>query len=287
MRTLAVIAAVGFVAITLFQAALAFGAPMGRAAWGGARAHLPPGLRVASGIAAVFWSLAAAVVLARAGVGPTSLPDVVARWGTWILVVVLGLGTLMNAASSSPWSDTSGHRSPLGSRWCASSSPAARETRRVARGRAGASIRSRPRCERSPTAPRRRGGRPEPSRRCSGSRRSRRYASRPGPSDDRSRPGAIPSPMRIPGVRRPPAARARWLERIADASSSGTSGSVPICARMNVTRSAGVDRRAPAPVRPGMAQRPTGPPHPFVPAARRLRWSSLRVITVSRRPRGR
>jgi hypothetical protein len=102
MRTLAVIAAVGFVAIAVFQAALAFGAPLGRAAWGGTRAHLPPGLRVASGIAAVFWSIAAAVVLARAGVGATVLPEV-ARWGTWILVVVLGLGAVMNAASSSPW----------------------------------------------------------------------------------------------------------------------------------------------------------------------------------------
>ena len=47
-------------------------------------------------------------------------------------------------------------------------------------------MRSRPRCEHSPTAPRRHGGRPEPSRRCSCSRRSRRCASRPGPSDDRS-----------------------------------------------------------------------------------------------------
>jgi hypothetical protein len=103
MRTLPVIATVGFVAIAVFQAALAFGAPLGRAAWGGTRAHLPPGLRVASGAAAVFWSLAATVVLARAGVGATFLPDVVARWGTWILIVVLGLGAVMNAASSSPW----------------------------------------------------------------------------------------------------------------------------------------------------------------------------------------
>jgi hypothetical protein len=103
VRTLSVIAAVGFVAIAVFQAALAFGAPLGRAAWGGTRSHLPPGLRVASGIAVVFWSFAAAVVLARSSVGATSLPDVVARWGTWILVVVLTLGAVMNAASSSPW----------------------------------------------------------------------------------------------------------------------------------------------------------------------------------------
>ena len=103
MRTLAVIAAVGFVAIAVFQAALAFGAPLGRAAWGGTRAQLPSSLRVASGIAAVFWSFAAAVVLARARVGATFVPDLVARWGTWILVVVLAIGAVMNAASSSPW----------------------------------------------------------------------------------------------------------------------------------------------------------------------------------------
>ena len=103
MRTLALIAAVGFVAIAVFQAALAFGAPLGRAAWGGTRSHLPPGLRVASGIAVVFWSFAVAVVVARSSVGVTFLPDVVARWGTWILVVVLAIGAVMNAASSSPW----------------------------------------------------------------------------------------------------------------------------------------------------------------------------------------
>lgn len=103
MRTLAIIAAVGFIAIAVFQAALALGAPLGRAAWGGTRTHLSPGLRVASGIAVVFWSFAAAVVLARSGVGATFLPDVVVRWGTWILVVVLAIGAVMNAASSSPW----------------------------------------------------------------------------------------------------------------------------------------------------------------------------------------
>jgi hypothetical protein len=100
---LAVIAALGCVAIALFQAALALGAPLGRAAWGGTRSHLPSGLRVASGIAVVFWSFGAAVVLARSGVGATFLPDVAARWGTWILIVVLAIGAVMNAASSSPW----------------------------------------------------------------------------------------------------------------------------------------------------------------------------------------
>jgi hypothetical protein len=103
VRTLAVVAAVGFAAIAAFQAALALGAPLGRAAWGGTRSHLPTGLRIASGIALVFWSLAAAVVLARSRVDATFVPDVVARWGTWGLVAVLSIGAVANAASSSPW----------------------------------------------------------------------------------------------------------------------------------------------------------------------------------------
>jgi hypothetical protein len=103
VRALGLVAAVGFLAIAAFQAALALGAPLGRVAWGGTRSHLPSGLRVASGIAVVFWSLAAAVVLARSGVDATFVPDVVARWGTWILVVVLPVGAAMNAASSSSW----------------------------------------------------------------------------------------------------------------------------------------------------------------------------------------
>lgn len=103
MTAAAVIAAIGFLAIAAFQAALALGAPLGRAAWGGMRTHLPPGLRMASAFAVVFWFLAAVVVLARSGVGATFVPDVVARWGTWILVVVLPVGAAMNAASSSRW----------------------------------------------------------------------------------------------------------------------------------------------------------------------------------------
>lgn len=103
MRTLSVVAAGGFVAIAAFQAALALGAPLGKAAWGGTRSRLPPGLRAASGIAVVFWSVAAAVVLARSRVDATFVPDAVARWGTWVLVAVMAVGAAANAASSSPW----------------------------------------------------------------------------------------------------------------------------------------------------------------------------------------
>jgi hypothetical protein len=98
-----VAAVVGFLTIAAFQAALAGGAPLGRAAWGGTRTRLPTSLRVASAVAVIFWSLAATVVLARAGVDAAFVPRVVARWGTWVLVVVLPVGAAMNAASSSPW----------------------------------------------------------------------------------------------------------------------------------------------------------------------------------------
>jgi hypothetical protein len=98
----AVAAAVGFVVVAIFQAALALGAPFGRAAWGGRRARLPGGLRVASGIAIVVWLAAAVIVLGRAGIEVVALSRVVLRWGAWALVVILALGALMNLASRSP-----------------------------------------------------------------------------------------------------------------------------------------------------------------------------------------
>jgi hypothetical protein len=98
----AVLAAAGFVVIAAFQAALALGAPLGQAAWGGRQARLQTRLRIASAVAVVFWILAALIVLGRAGF-EAPLPDVVERWGTWILVVLLPVGALMNVASSSRW----------------------------------------------------------------------------------------------------------------------------------------------------------------------------------------
>ncbi len=103
MRAAAVAAAFGFLVIAAFQAALAAGAPLGRAAWGGKATHLPNRLRIASGVAVVFWLLAALVVLARAGFDVAPVPDAIARWGTWALVVLLPIGALMNFASSSSW----------------------------------------------------------------------------------------------------------------------------------------------------------------------------------------
>lgn len=102
-RPLAVAAALGFLVIAAFQVGLAFGAPWGRAAWGGGSVRLPTRLRTASGVAAVVWVLAALIVLGRVGFGVVPLPSAVYRWGAWVLVGLLLLGALMNFASRSPW----------------------------------------------------------------------------------------------------------------------------------------------------------------------------------------
>jgi hypothetical protein len=100
-RSAAALAAIGFVLVAGFQAALALGVPWGRAAWGGAHERLPDRLRIASTFAAVLWLVAALVVLARAGFDWSPIPFGVATWGAWVLFGLLVVGTFMNLASRS------------------------------------------------------------------------------------------------------------------------------------------------------------------------------------------
>lgn len=101
-ETAAALAAIGFLGVAGFQVALALGAPWGQAAWGGTHpGRLPRRLRIASAFSAGFWLLAAAIVLERAGSTLVDLPESLARWGTWALVVLLAAGALMNLASRS------------------------------------------------------------------------------------------------------------------------------------------------------------------------------------------
>jgi hypothetical protein len=97
-----VVAAVGFVVVAGFQLLLALGAPLGRAAWGGGQATLPPELRVASAISTTIFIGAATVVLGRAGYLGTRFFTAF-RVGAWLLVGAMGLGAVMNLASSSVW----------------------------------------------------------------------------------------------------------------------------------------------------------------------------------------
>jgi hypothetical protein len=96
-------AGVGLLGIAVFQAALALGAPLGRAAWGGTYMELPTRLRIASAAASALWLLAAVIVLGRAGIAVVPLPATVLAWGTWAVTVLLAVGALVNFASSSPW----------------------------------------------------------------------------------------------------------------------------------------------------------------------------------------
>ena len=101
MSTAAILAAFGLAGLALFQAALALGAPLGHAAWGGADAQLPTPQRVGTGIAVIVWSLAALVVLECAGLLGRSEPRSFARWGAWSIAAVCGVSALANFASGS------------------------------------------------------------------------------------------------------------------------------------------------------------------------------------------
>lgn len=103
VTTAAIAAAIGFLIIAVFQAALALGAPLGRAAWGGAVATLPTRLRRASAVSAVIWVIAAVVILGRVGIEMVPLPALVTSVGAWVLVVLSALGAIVNFASSSRW----------------------------------------------------------------------------------------------------------------------------------------------------------------------------------------
>lgn len=99
MRQATHAAIIGFSAMLAFQVALAAGAPLGHAAWGGTHAHLSTAQRVGSAISVGFYALAILVVRRR-GAGRTERRY---RRATLGLVGILGLSALINAASGSPW----------------------------------------------------------------------------------------------------------------------------------------------------------------------------------------
>ena len=100
---LAVVGAAGFLVLAVFQLALALGAPLGAAAYGGTRAELPAELRIASGVAFGVYCFAALAVLRRGGYHVPIVSDRVARVGTLVFAGILLVGALMNLASSGEW----------------------------------------------------------------------------------------------------------------------------------------------------------------------------------------
>ena len=99
MRRAAQVATIGFVALVAFQAALAAGAPLGEAAWGGTDSQLGTGERVGSAVSVFVYLLAILVV--RGTVAGRAERRY--RWGIWAYAVLFGLAALMNVASKSSW----------------------------------------------------------------------------------------------------------------------------------------------------------------------------------------
>lgn len=95
------IAAALIVVLTVFQLALALGAPAGAAAWGGSHPGvLPTRLRVASGFVAVFFYPVVAIELLYVADVVDFGWDVSQLW-IWVLAGLFVLGALANFASRS------------------------------------------------------------------------------------------------------------------------------------------------------------------------------------------
>jgi hypothetical protein len=102
MTLVAILAVVLIAIVAVFQLALALGAPLGAAAWGGRnQGVLPTRLRIASGLVAiVVYPLIALYVLASAGLIDQGRLATGAT-GMWVLTGLFALGTVANLASRS------------------------------------------------------------------------------------------------------------------------------------------------------------------------------------------
>jgi hypothetical protein len=103
MDLAAIVAAALLTMIAIFQIALALGAPLGEAAWGGRhQGVLPTGLRVASALAGiVIYPLIIVYVLVSAGLITAEWMPGTGAAGMWVLAGFFALGALANFASRS------------------------------------------------------------------------------------------------------------------------------------------------------------------------------------------
>lgn len=97
----ALVFSVMMLGLAIFQAALAFGAPLGHFAWGGQHRVLPTGLRIGSIVAIALYMVFALILLMRAGLA-APWPDMNwITWASWIIVGYLALGVVINGISRS------------------------------------------------------------------------------------------------------------------------------------------------------------------------------------------
>ena len=100
----AIVAILMLAILCVFQIALAAGAPLGAAAWGGQNPGVLPGrLRVASGVVGVvLYPFLGLVILAAAGLTADDWLPIDPTAVMWFLTGFFALGVLVNAISRSP-----------------------------------------------------------------------------------------------------------------------------------------------------------------------------------------
>jgi hypothetical protein len=87
--------------LTVFQAALVFGAPLGHFAWGGQDRVLPVQKRLGSVVSIGLYLIFAVVVLQRAGLADVVPWPAVVGAATWVLAGYFVLGIVLNGMSRS------------------------------------------------------------------------------------------------------------------------------------------------------------------------------------------
>ncbi|MFP6581310.1 MAG: hypothetical protein VCD00_02000 [Candidatus Hydrogenedentota bacterium] len=91
----------GFTLMTVFQLALAAGAPLGEAAWGGQHRVLPTKLRIGSAVSVGIFLLGIACVLETAHIATVLNAPALCRVVVWGLTGLTALSTVGNAMSTS------------------------------------------------------------------------------------------------------------------------------------------------------------------------------------------
>ncbi|MDZ4168243.1 MAG: hypothetical protein U1E26_01120 [Coriobacteriia bacterium] len=97
----AIVFALATLVVVTFQLALAFGAPWGALAMGGAfPGRFPPAMRVAAAVQAVILGVAALAILSVAGVYAAPW-GATPTWIAWTVAALLGVGLVMNLITPS------------------------------------------------------------------------------------------------------------------------------------------------------------------------------------------
>jgi hypothetical protein len=98
---LTILALIILLALTIFQLALVFGAPLGVYAWGGQHKVLPTNLRVSSVGSIILYILFAGVIASKTGfISGLILPQTV-NFSMYVFAAYFTLGIFMNAISKS------------------------------------------------------------------------------------------------------------------------------------------------------------------------------------------